>query len=154
MINSQFKRRLIDQGYDEQEVSGNTNIIFLSRWTPFACAVFGITGLILKSPLYFLILGGLTFIGPFRPWSFYDYMYIYFFSPILHQGPMPKHKIYRKTGCAIGALIYITSSVGFYVHNIYLAFIPASFIICIAILAGIFGWCFVSAVHHFILKVF
>ncbi len=151
-MNDSVKHRLIEQGYSAQDVNENNNIINLSRWTPFSCALFGILGLILQSPAYFLILGLLTFIGPFRPWSFYDYTYKYFFSRLINLGAMPKHGLHRRIGCAIGAFIYIASSLGFYIHNLYLAYIPALMIITIAIIAGLFGWCFVTTVHHLFTK--
>ena len=145
-MDNAIKKRLLIQGYCAQDVNENKNIIALSRWTPFFCAVLGIIGLFLQSYIYFLILGLLTLIGPFRPWSFYDYLYKYIFSSFLKWGEMPKHHLHRRIGCAIGAAIYLTSGVGFYLGNYYLAYLPSVLIITIAIAAGIFGWCFVTAV--------
>lgn len=148
MMKESIKKRLLDQGFPLQDVNTNKNIISLSRWTPFSCASLGIIGLLLHSPIYFLILGLLTLIGPFRPWSFYDYSYKYFFSYIIKLGVMPRHSNYRRIGCFIGSLMYLSSSLGFYYNDIYLAYIPAVAIIIIASISGFTGWCFVSTVHH------
>jgi hypothetical protein len=151
-MSDKVKNRLIEQGYSAKDVYENKNIINLTRWTPFSCALLGIIGLLIQSPIYFWVLGILTFIGPFRPWSFYDYAYKYFFSHLINLGTMPQHGTHRKIGCAVGAVIYITSGFGFYFHNIYLSYIPSIMIITIAIIAGIFGWCFISTVHQLFTK--
>lgn len=146
-MNDNIKKRLIEQGFSSEEVNENKNIINLSRWTPFSCAILGIVGLLLQSPVYFLILALLTLIGPFRPWSFYDYLYKYFFSHFIKLGVMPKHSLDRKIGCAMGTFMYLLTSAGFYTGNVYLSYIPCILIISIAIIAGLLGWCFVTSVH-------
>jgi hypothetical protein len=129
-------------------VKSNQHIIALSRWTPFSCAAFGALGLALQSPTYFLILGICTSIGAFSKWSFYDYIHKFVFASLLQWGPMPQHQIHRRIGCGIGAIIYLTTSTGFYFQNAILAFLPASLIIGIAITSGFTGWCFVTSVAH------
>lgn len=140
--------RLQDQGFPVEDLKTNENIIRLSRWTPFSCTAFGIIGLLLQSPVYFIVLGLYTLIGLFRPWSFYEYTYKYFFSYFIKLGEMPRHSIYRRIGCLIGSIMYILTGLGFYYHNIYLAYIPSLAIITIATISGITGWCFVSSVYH------
>jgi len=151
-MNEIIKKRLQDQGFAAVELNTNENIISLSRWTPYSCSIFGITGLLLQSPVYFLVLGLLTLIGLFRPWSFYEYTYKYFFSNFIKLGEMPRHSIYRKIGCFIGSVMYLLTSLGFYTKSVYLAYLPSAAIIAIATISGITGWCFVSSVYHLFKK--
>jgi hypothetical protein len=141
------QKLLIAQGYDLQTISQTPNIIPLAKWTPLACATFGLIGVLLKSPEYLVILGMCTSIGAFANNSFYDLLYKYIFSYIFRFGEMPEHKIQRKIGCGIGACAFIISGAGFYIGNFYMAYIPSLFMITFAYIAGCFNWCFVSTFY-------
>jgi len=138
---------LVMQGFSKQDVNCNPHILALTKWTPLACGTLGLIGVILSSPYYLIALGLLTFIGVFRPYSFYDYLYKYIFRYIFKFGDGVTHGIQRKIGCGIGGVVYIISGLGFYFGNMYLAYIPSIFMITFAFIAGIFNWCFVSTFY-------
>ena len=146
-LNDRTKNLLIMQGFSKQDVESNPHILPLTKWTPLACGTLGLIGVILGSPYYLIALGLLTFIGVFRPRSFYDYLYKYVFRHIFKFGEGVTHGIQRKIGCGIGAVAYIVSGLGFYLDNVYMAYIPSSFMITFAFIAGIFNWCFVSTFY-------
>ena len=141
------KKLLVAQGYDENEVNCNKRIVPLAKWTPIACAILGIVGVIMQSSGFLIVLGLLTFIGAFTSRSLYDYLYKYIFSSFIRLGEMPKHGIPRRIGCGIGACMYIISGIGFYWGSNMLAYIPSLFMITFALIAGIFNWCFVSTFY-------
>lgn len=141
------KKLLVAQGYDENEVNCNKRIVPLAKWTPIACAILGIVGVVMQSSGFLIILGFLTFVGAFTSRSLYDYLYKYVFSSFVRLGDMPKHGIPRRIGCGIGAFMYIISGIGFYLGNPMLAYIPSLFMITFALIAGIFNWCFVSTFY-------
>ena len=147
MLNEQTKKLLTMQGFSEYDVDSNPNILALTKWTPFMCALFGGIGVILGSAHYLIILGILTFIGAVRPYSLYDYLYKYVFKYIFKFGDGIHHGIQRKIGCGIGACMFIISGIGFYIENLYLAYIPSCFMITFALIAGFFNWCFVSTFY-------
>jgi len=146
-LSERNKNLLIMQGFSEQTVTCNPNILRLSKWTPFACGIMGLTGLIIASPYYFIILGLLTFIGV-GPHSLYDYFYIYVFKKYLKFGDAVPHGIQRKIGCGIGAVMYTASGFGFLFNILPLAYIPSSFMIIFAFIAGFSNWCFVSSFYR------
>jgi hypothetical protein len=146
------KNLLVQQGYTEKNITECKSIDILARWTPFACAIFGITGLLLKSPYYFWALGLLTSIGAISSNSFFDYLYKIFIRKLFKTNDIPKHGSPRRFGCAIGAVIYLVSGTGFFLDNPYLAYIPSLFIVMAALLAGLTQWCFASAIYNHIFK--
>lgn len=147
ILNDRTKKLLIMQGFSKHDVDYNPNILALTKWTPLACGTLGLIGIILGSPYYLIALGLLTIIGVFRPYSFYDYLYKYVFKHIFKFGNGVQHAIQRKIGCGIGAAAYIVSGLGFYFDIMPLAYIPSSFMITFAFIAGIFNWCFVSTFY-------
>ena len=155
-LTDRTKKLLYMQGFSMQDVENNPHILALSKWTPLACAIFGSTGIVLVlfcnfiAPYYFIALGLLTLIGAVRPYSFYDYLYNYVFRYIFKFGKMPAHGAQRKFGCGIGGIMYAISGVGFFLENMYLAYIPAIFMVVFAFVAGLSNWCFASTVHALI----
>jgi len=141
------RKLIIAQGYSEQIVDSNEKIIALAKWTPLSCAILGLTGIILQSPIYLIVLGLLTFTGAFSSNSLYDYLYKYFFSYFINLGVMPKHGIQRRIGCCIGACLFLTGGMAFYMEVPLVAYIASLFIITFAFIAGFFNWCFVSAFY-------
>jgi len=148
ILNESTKKLLIMQGFSKHDVDSNPNILALTKWTPFLCGILGLIGIILGSPYYFFVLGALTFIGVFRPYSFYDYLYKYVFRHIFKFGEGVEHGIQRKVGCGIGAVAYIVSGLGFYFGIKPMAYIPATFMVTFALIAGIFNWCFASTLYN------
>ena len=148
-LNEHTKKLLIMQGFLRHDVDCNPNILPLSKWTPLACGTFGLIGIILGSPYYFIVLGLLTFIG-LGSYSFYDYLYKYGFKYVFNFGDALPHGIQRKIGCGIGGIMFVVSGLGFYFNNMFLAYIPSSFMVTFAYIAGIFNWCFVSTFYTLI----
>ena len=146
ILNDSTKRLLIEQGFSEQVIENNPNILALTKWTPLLCGIFGLIGMVLGSAYYFVILGLLTLIGAFRPYSFFDYLYKYAFRYIFKFGDGVPHNIQRKIGCAIGGIAYIVSGLGFYFDNMLMAYIPSGFMVTFAFIAGFFNWCFASTI--------
>ncbi len=146
-MNATTRKRLILQGYSEVDICDCKNIDLLARWTPSACALFGAVGLILRSPLYFWILGACTLLGAFGPQSAYDYLYILFIRPVLHTGEMPNHGNQRRFGCAIGAFLFVLSGFGFHAANPWLAWLPSATIVFLALIAATTQWCFASTLY-------
>jgi hypothetical protein len=141
---------LVAQGYDEQVVDNNIKIIYLAKWTPFACAIFASIGLVFQSGIYLVILGSLTFVGAFTTRSLYDYLYRYIFSDIINLGDMPKHGTPRRIGCGMGACMFVISGIGFLENLPLLAYIPSLFMITFSLIAGFSNWCFVSTFYGLI----
>jgi hypothetical protein len=139
---------LLMQGYQQDDIIGNENLNLLARWTPLACGCFGVLGLVFGSPSYFWALGFLTLIGALGSRSFYDYLYRIFLRPLTGLGDMPFHGAPRRLGCAIGALLYLLSGTGFYLHRPLLSFVPALIIIPLAFVAAITQWCFASTLYR------
>jgi len=149
-MNNITKKLILMQGYSELDIKNYKKINIVIRWTPLACSLLGLLGVLLKSPTYLLILGLLTTIGALTNTSFYDYLYRYTFGFIFPAIKIPEHGPARKFGCAIGSLLFITSAVGFYLQNNYLAYIPSGTIISLAFIAAVTQWCFASTLYNFI----
>lgn len=143
-------RMLFMQGYERDDVFSNPNIDILTRWTPFSCGCFGALGIYLRIPAYFWALGALTFIGAVSHRSIYDYLYQFFVRPLVNLGAMPRHGAPRRFGCAIGAVLFILSGTGFYMHSRMLSLLPALIIISLAFIAAFTQWCFASALYRLI----
>jgi len=144
------RKLILIQGYSDLDIKNHKSIDILIRWTPLACSLLGLIGVLLKSPSYLFGLGLLTTIGALGSTSFYDYLYKYSVGLILPLGKIPKHGSARRFGCAIGSLLYISSAAGFYFHNNYLAYIPSVMIISLAFIAAVTQWCFASTLYNFI----
>jgi hypothetical protein len=151
-MNNRTKSLLFQQGYTDQDIAENQNINLLARWTPLACAFLGALGILLQSPYYFFILGLFTSIGAVTNHSFYDFLYKFFIQKIIDQGDIPEHGNPRRFGCAIGAIVYITSGTGFFLNNPYCAYIPSLFIVTAAFIAAFTQWCFASTLYNLIFK--
>jgi hypothetical protein len=63
---------------------------------------------------------------------------------------MPRHGAPRRFGCAIGAVLFILSGIGFHAHSQVLAWLPALVIIPLAFIAAFTQWCFASALYRLI----
>ncbi|MEI6884123.1 MAG: DUF4395 family protein [Bacteroidota bacterium] len=142
------KQLIISQGYNQEAIKSNKNLDLLIRWTPFACGLSGTIGLFLQNPYYFMFLGMLTAIGGLGSVSFYDYIYNYTLRYVLASGKVPLHGPQRRFGCSVGAILFITGGIGFYLENPWLAYIPTGFIICLAYIAAITQWCFASTLYN------
>jgi hypothetical protein len=143
-------RMLLRQGYNRDDVITNPNIDLLARWTPFACGCFGVLGLGVQSPAYFLALGLLTLVGAAGERSFYDYLYQVFLRPVTGLGEMPRHGTPRRFGCAVGAAFFFLSGSGIYLQIPLLFLVPAITIATLAFIAAFTQWCFASALYRFI----
>ena len=148
ILSVRTKNLLIMQGFSKYEVENNPNIIPLTKWTPFACATFGLIGVILGSHYYLFALGLLAFTGALQPYSFFDYLYKYLFRYIFKFGDVLPHGIQRKIGCGIGGVMFIISGVGFQFDMMLLAYIPSCFMVTFAYIAGFSNWCFVSTFYR------
>jgi len=74
------------------------------------------------------------------------------FKHIFHLGKIPRHGNARRFGCAIGAVLYISSGIGFFIENMYLAYIPSLVIISLAFIAAVTQWCFASTLYNFLFR--
>jgi len=138
---------LMMQGFTAKQFEECKNLELLARWTPFACAVFGIIGVLLKSPVYFWLLGLGTSLGAFTRTSFYDLIFNYTLRYIFQCEKIPQQGNARRLGCGIGAAMYVLSGFGFYFHVAPLAFFPAFMMIILASFAAITQYCFASAIY-------
>ena len=163
------RKFLLMQGFCARDVDNEPEISRLARWTPFSCATFGaaglaagilpfgmaicpcaiasVAGLWIGSGWFFIALGLLTLTGGVTARSIYDRMYNVTLRYMFHTAPVPQHGAPRRFGCAIGGIMYIASGMGFLLGNIWLAFIPAVFMVFFATIAGLTQWCFASAFY-------
>ena len=162
---------LLMQGFSRQDVDGVPKIGGLARWTPLSCAAFGTAGLTVGSSLlplgisicpcvfasvaglwmgsgwFFIALGLLTLTGGLTNSSIYDRLYNATVGHVLRTARVPQHGAPRRFGCAIGGLMYTVSGIGFLVGDLWMAFIPAVFMVVFATIAGLTQWCFASALY-------
>jgi hypothetical protein len=136
------------QGYAREDILKNPRISVLARWTPFACGIFGALGLWVKSPAYLWILGSLTLVGSIANRSIYDYFYQCLIRPLAGLGNMPYHGAPRRFGCAIGAVLFLLSGLGFQLQHPMLSIIPVLIIVPLAFIAAFTQWCFASALYR------
>ena len=172
MKGSRIRRRLRMQGFCPTDVDSVRRIGRLARWTPLSCAASGTTGLVASSSLlpvgvslcpcifastaglwigsgwFFIILGLFTLTGGLTRRSIYDRFYNALIRPLLRTAPVPPHGPPRQFGCAVGGVFYTASGVGFLMGDIWLAFVPAVFMVVAATIAGTTQWCFASALYE------
>ena len=170
-MTGRIRRLLLMQGFCQRDMEGVPGISGLARWTPLSCAAFGTAGLAAGStvlPLgatlcpcaiegmaglwmgsgwFFLVLGLLTLTGGLTSRSIYDRLYNGTFMRILRTAAVPQHGAPRRFGCTIGGIMYTLSGVGFLLGNLWIAFIPALFMVVFATVAGLTQWCFASALY-------
>jgi hypothetical protein len=151
-MNTITKKLILMQGYNQTDMENYRHINILVRWTPLLCSLLGLVGILIKSPAYLIILGLLTTIGAFGSKSFYDYLYDISFKYIFNLEKIPRHGNARRFGCAIGSILYISSGIGFFIGNLYLAYIPSLMIISLAFIAATTQWCFASTLYNFLFK--
>ncbi len=156
------------QGFCYRDVDTEPGICHLARWTPLSCAAFGTAGLVAGlmsfgtssfpaiaslsalcagSGWFFIVLGLLTLTGGLTRRSIYDRLYNATVKHIFRTSPVPRHGAPRRFGCAIGGVMYGASGIGFLSGNVWLAFIPAAFMVGFAAIAGLTQWCFASALY-------
>ena len=163
------RRLLLMQGFNACDVDNEPRIGRLARWTPLSCASFGTAGLAagvlpfglafcpcafvsaaglwIGSGWFFIALGLLTLTGGLTSRSIYDRFYNATLRRLLRTAPVPPHGPPRRFGCAIGGVMYVASGFGFLLGNIWLAFVPALFMVVFAMIAGLTQWCFASALY-------
>ena len=151
-MNELTQKLILNQGYSKEDIGKYSKINLLIRWTPFMCSLAGIIGLLIKSPIYFFVLGCLTFIGAFSTTSFFDYIYKFTFQIFLKENIIPPHGNARRFGCGIGAVMFLLAGLGFYIHNYYLALIPGIIITALAAIAALTQWCFASTLYNLIFR--
>ena len=147
-MNVKTQKNLAIQGFSEKDITTCDNIDMLARWTPVACSLFGIFGIVLQSSWYFIALGLLTSIGAFSKHSFYDYLYNYSIRFLINSEKIPEQGNARRLGCGIGAVMYIISGIGFSTGNFYLAYIPSLLMVVLAGFAAVTQICFASVFYH------
>lgn len=173
LMNETSKKLLLLQGFRPKDIDSLPQLGGLARWTPLSCAAFGTAGLWLQGILpiggifcpcvitglaglwlgsgwFFIALGLLTLSGGITASSIYDRLYNLTFRHLFRTAPIPRHGSPRKFGCAIGGVMYILSGMGFLVHNYWLAFVPAVFMVVFATIAGLTQWCFASALYSWL----
>jgi len=146
------RQRLIDQGFCDCDLDSMPQLSRLARWTPCACAAFGVAGIALAlffniGGIYFLVLGLLTLTGGFTGNSIFDRLYNLLLRPIFNDPPIPPHGMPRRFGCAIGGGMYMASGVAFLFGFTALACGLAAFMILFALIAGVTQWCFASTLY-------
>jgi len=170
-VHATIRQLLLMQGFRSRDVDGVRRISRLARWTPLSCAASGTTGLAVGSSLlpfgvslcpcifasaaglwigsgwFFVSLGLLTLTGGLTTRSIYDRFYNAVIRPLLRTAPVPQHGPPRQFGCAVGGIFYTVSGVGFLLGNIWMAFVPAAFMVVFATVAGLTQWCFASALY-------
>ena len=168
-MKEKIRKQLLTQGFCSCDIDNQPEISRLARWTPLSCATFGtgglalgllpfglaicpcaiasVAGLWIGSGWFFIVLGLLTLTGGLTSRSIYDRLYNVIFRHLFHTAAVPEHGAPRKFGCGIGGIMYIASGLGFLSSNIWLAFIPAVFMVTFAIIAGLTHWCFASALY-------
>ena len=173
-MNEKIKKRLLMQGFCSRDIQNEPGIGRLVSWTPLSCATIGATGLSVSfipywfaicpctltalvgfsfnSGWFFLILGLLTLTGGITNRSFYDRIYNLVVSRFFKSTSIPKHGEPRRFGCAIGGIMYTMSGIGFFIHNPWLAYCPALFMIVFATIAGFTQWCFASYLYALFFK--
>ncbi len=168
-MNARSRKCLLQQGFSQADVEKEPQISCLARWTPFSCAAVGTFGLTLASMgaaicpcaisgvvglwagsgWFFIVLGLLTLTGGFTESSIYDRIYNLTLRPFIGSR-IPPHGPPRQFGCAIGGIMYVLSGFGFLMGNVWLAYIPAGFMIIFATIAAVTQWCFASAIYALI----
>jgi len=148
IMNKRTENRLIMQGFTRKNIHECDHMDLLARWTPFACAVFGIIGIALHSSWYMWILGIMTSIGAFTKSSFYDRLLNSIFAIFRLSIRIPKQGNPRKLGCGIGAVMYILSGFGFYFGNMTLAYIPSIMMVVLGGFAALTNICFASLIYR------
>jgi len=170
-MTGRVQRLLLMQGFCQRDVNSIRGISGLARWTPLSCAAFGtaglaagstvlpfatalcpcavagLAGLWVRSGWFFVALGLLTLTGGLTSRSIYDRFYNATIRRILRTAGVPQHGAPRRFGCAIGGIMYTVSGVGFLLGNVWMAFIPALFMVVFATIAGLTQWCFASALY-------
>ena len=170
-VAGEIRQMLLMQGFCPKDVDNVPRIGRLARWTPLSCAASGTTGLVFGSSLlpfsvslcpcvfasaaglwvgsgwFFISLGLLTLTGGLTNRSIYDRFYNAVIRPLLRTASVPRHGPPRRFGCAIGAMFYIVSGMGFLLNNIWMAFVPAAFMVIFGTIAGLTQWCFASALY-------
>ncbi len=164
------RRLLLMQGFTADQLDREPGLGSLARWTPLTCAVSGSTGLAFGSLVsvgaavcpcalfsalglgigsgwFFAALSILTLTGAATSRSIYDRLYNTAIRRLLHTPPVPRHGPARQFGCAIGGGLYALSAIGFFQANLWLAYIPAGFLVLFATIAGLTQWCFASAFY-------
>ena len=164
------RRLLLMQGFRASKIDSEPNISSLARWTPLSCATLGTAGLGIGSLVsvgaaicpcalfsalglgigsgwFFSALALLTLTGAVTERSIYDRVYNSVIRRFLRTPPVPKHGPPRQFGCAVGGGLYALSAIGFLQGNVWLAYIPAVFIVIFAAIAGVTQWCFASALY-------
>ena len=173
-MTGRIKRFLLMQGFRQRDVENVCGISGLARWTPLSCAAFGAAGLAAGSTLlpfeaalcpcaivglgglwagsgwFFIALGLLTLTGGLTKRSIYDRLYNATFRRLFRTEAVPQHGAPRRFGCAIGGIMYSLSGIGFLIGNVWLAFIPAVFMVVFATIAGVTQWCFASSLYAWI----
>lgn len=139
--------RLLAQGYSMEDITKNPHAYLLTRWTPLMCVIFSIVGLILASWQYFLIVAILNLSGALSRYSFYDRLYT-FLTPLIGWGKIPAHGHHRKIGCGLGAMFFFNAGFAQYTNHLLLAYLPVFALMVMALMAGIFNWCFVTTVSN------
>ena len=162
------------QGFCPRDIDTEPEFSRMARWTPLSCATFGtaglaagflpfglaicpcafvtVAGLWAGSGWFFIILGLLTLTGGFTRRSIYDRLYNVTFRHLFRTSPVPEHGAPRQFGCAIGGIMYTVTGFGFLLGNVWLAFIPAVFMVVFATIAGLTQWCFASALYVWLFK--
>ena len=174
MIRERTRNLLLMQGFCPRDVDNEPGISRLARWTPLSCAAFGTAGLAagllsfgltvcpcalatvagmwIGSGWFFIVLGLLTLTGGLTTRSFYDRLYNVTVRHLFRTSPVPQHGAARRFGCAIGGVMYAVSGLGFLLGNVWMALIPAVFMILFATIAGLTHWCFASALHAWLFR--
>jgi len=143
------KRLLMMQGYTLADVQSVGHLGITARWTPFACALCGAIGLLLRSPAYFAVLALLTSIGAFTDRSGYDRIYNGTLKFVFRTGDMIRHGKPRRLGCGIGAVMYGLCAAGFLLGNKWLGYTPALVMVVLASFAAATNICFASILYRF-----
>jgi hypothetical protein len=167
------RKLLLMQGFRAGKIDSEPKIDSLARWTPLSCATLGTAGLGVGSLVsvgaavcpcalfsalglgigsgwFFSALALLTLTGAVTDRSIYDRIYNSVIRRLLRTPPVPRHGPPRQFGCAVGGGLYALSAIGFFQGNVWLAYIPAVFIVIFAGIAGVTQWCFASALYAFL----
>ncbi len=150
-MNDTTSKLLLAQGFTKEDLCGK-NFSLLSKWTPVFCGSLALIAAVTASWHMFAVLSAAAVFGAFNKHSAFDLLYIHGFRKLIDLGEMSQHGAPRKMGCGIGGAMFAMSAGGFYLHNIWLAYLPSGMMIILAYLAAFSNWCFASFLYGLIFR--
>ena len=141
------------QGYTDLDDDAKARYQWALRFTPAACAILVLIGLIRQSSGWLGALALVALLGALLPKGHpIDWGYNFGLRHLFGAAQLPPNPAPRRLGCLIGAFLLVGSAMAFSKGAVVLGWVLGGFLVVAGLVVTLTHWCLASWIYHLIVR--